>query len=222
MEVMLQTYLMMCKLQRLKTTYTKGKLWVSKTSLDLLLPLSTADRYAYNLASPTADDPSSSSYADDSSASASASAWYILPFVQSADPLFICVEIVCAFWGKWGGGGGVGGRGNACLENKPCWTRKRTWFAWRNKHTSWVTSPSPLAFCYLRFLVPTYLASCGPHVMLDSFCIIDSQCLSKDFFLCNLSNVFLGNFVLWPKWQWFTRRFSQIWLQGKYESNEKI
>lgn len=71
MEVMLQTYLMMCKPQRLKTTYTKGKLWVSKTSLDLLLPLSTADRYAYNLASPSADDPSSSSYADDSSASAS-------------------------------------------------------------------------------------------------------------------------------------------------------
>jgi len=34
--------------------------------------------------------------------------------------------------------------------------------------------------------------------------------------------VFLGNFVLWPKWQLFTTRFSQIWLQGKYESNEKI
>jgi flagellar biosynthesis protein FlhB len=48
MKVVLQTYLMMCKLQRLKTTYTKEKLWVSKTSLDLLL-LSTADRYAYNL-----------------------------------------------------------------------------------------------------------------------------------------------------------------------------
>ncbi len=46
---------------------------MSKTSLDLLL-LSTADRYAYNLASPSADEPSSSSsssYADDSSASAS-------------------------------------------------------------------------------------------------------------------------------------------------------
>ncbi len=43
---------------------------MSKTSLDLLLLLSTADRYAYNLASPSADEPSSS-YADDSSASAS-------------------------------------------------------------------------------------------------------------------------------------------------------
>jgi hypothetical protein len=49
-------------------------------------------------------------------------------------------------------------------------------------HTYWVTSPRPPAFCYLRFLVPTYLASCGPHVMLDIFCIIDSQRLSKDFF----------------------------------------
>lgn len=44
----------------------------------------------------------------------------------------------------------------------------------------------------------SYLASCGPHVMLDIFCIIDSQCLSLFFFFfwCNLSNVFLGNFVL--------------------------
>jgi hypothetical protein len=51
MKIVLQTYIMMCKLQRLKTTYTKGKLWVSKTRLDLLLLLlSTADRYAYNLA----------------------------------------------------------------------------------------------------------------------------------------------------------------------------
>jgi hypothetical protein len=67
--IVLETYIMICKLQRLNTTYTKGKLWVSKTSLDLLR-LSTADRYAYNLSSPSADDPSSS-YADDSSASAS-------------------------------------------------------------------------------------------------------------------------------------------------------
>lgn len=28
----------------------------------------------------------------------------------------------------------------------------------------------------------SYLASCGPHVMLDIFCIIDSQCLSLFFF----------------------------------------
>lgn len=69
---------------------------MSKTSLDLLL--STADRYAYNLASPSADEPSSSSLLlmrmillllllCDSSCL----------FVQSSDPLFICVEIVCAF-----------------------------------------------------------------------------------------------------------------------------
>jgi hypothetical protein len=59
--------------------------------------------------------------------------------------------------GAAGGAGGGGGRGNACPENTPCWTRKRTWFVWRNKHTYWLTSPSPPAFYYLRFLVPTYL-----------------------------------------------------------------
>jgi len=31
---------------------------------------------------------------------------------------------------------------------------------------------------------------------------------------------FPGNFVLQPKWWWFTGRFSQIWLQAKYEKKK--